>query len=129
LRDHPQRTVAVSNVAAAAAAGREDVAHNDDLLVGLSFSGDGTRAAAFAFGALRAFDRTAVPSGHSTVSLLDRLDFVSGVSGGSVTPPITGSRNARRLTTFGRNSCCVTRKSRSTPASVYCRSGVRLPAA
>jgi NTE family protein len=95
--------VAVSNVAAAAAAGREDVAHTDDLLVGLSFSGGGTRAAAFAFGALREFDRTRVRSGKTTVSLLDRLDFVSGVSGGSVTAAYYGLKKRAALEDFREN--------------------------
>ena len=93
----------MSNVAAAASAGREDVAHTDDLLVGLSFSGGGTRAAAFAFGALGEFDRTRVRSGQSTVSLLDRLDFVSGVSGGSVTAAYYGLKKRAALDDFREN--------------------------
>src|ERR1700744_4906371 len=61
--------------------GREIASASDDMLVGLAFSGGGTRAAAFSFGVLGEIDRT--PLGREG-SLLDRVDFVSGVSGGSV---------------------------------------------
>src|SRR3954452_6132046 len=61
--------------------GREVASSSDDMLVGLAFSGGGTRAAAFSFGVLGEIDRT--PLGRNG-SLLDRVDFVSGVSGGSV---------------------------------------------
>ena len=86
----------VSDVVAAATVGRNDPSHADDLLIGLSFSGGGTRAAAFSFGVLSEFARIHVRSGQSTVSLIDHLDFVSGVSGGSGSmardnPPRRGS--------------------------------------
>jgi hypothetical protein len=42
------------------------------------------RAAAFSHGVLSEFDRTPVRSKKATVSLLDRIDFLSGVSDGSV---------------------------------------------
>ena len=64
--------------------GQEGPSYADELLVGLSFSGGGTRAAAFAHGALLELDRTRIPSRTGPTSLVDRLDFVSGVSGGSV---------------------------------------------
>src|ERR1700749_1360134 len=55
----------------------------DDMGVALSFSGGGTRAAAFSYGVLQGFENTPVPTRSGTVSLIDRLDFLSGVSGGS----------------------------------------------
>src|SRR5450631_580585 len=62
---------------------RLDPALDDDVLLLLSFSGGGTRAAAFSFGVLQELDRTR--SGKKSArSLLDRVDFVSGVSGGSI---------------------------------------------
>src|SRR3954468_23819319 len=69
--------------AATADLGREGPTSEDDLLVALSFSGGGTRAAAFSHGVLTEMDGTRL-RGTGT-SLLDRVDFVSGVSGGSVT--------------------------------------------
>ena len=56
----------------------------DDMVVALSFSGGGTRAAAFSYGVLQGFEQTRVPTHSGPVSLLDRLDFLSGVSGGSI---------------------------------------------
>ena len=50
----------------------------DDSVLILSFSGGGTRAAAFSFGVLQELDRS---RGGAKPSLLDRVDFVSGVSG------------------------------------------------
>jgi NTE family protein len=90
----------VSDVTSAAAVGRTDPAHADDMMVALSFSGGGTRAAAFSFGVLGEFDRTKVPSGDTTVSLLDRVDFVSGVSGGSVTAAYYGLKKRAALDDF-----------------------------
>jgi NTE family protein len=55
-------------------------------LVVLAFSGGGTRAAAFSYGVLEFLRRTEVvgPKG-STVRLLDAVDIITGVSGGSFT--------------------------------------------
>ena len=90
----------VSNVTAAATVGRDDPTHADDLLVGLSFSGGGTRAAAFSFGVLTELDRTNAHNGQATVSLLDHLDFVSGVSGGSVIAAYYGLKKRAALEDF-----------------------------
>ncbi|HEX4408572.1 MAG TPA: patatin-like phospholipase family protein [Xanthobacteraceae bacterium] len=56
---------------------------SDDMVVALSFSGGGTRAAAFSYGVLQGFENTSVPTRSGPVALIDRLDFLSGVSGGS----------------------------------------------
>jgi NTE family protein len=57
-----------------------------DNLVVLAFSGGGTRAAAFSYGVLEFLRRTEViaPNG-AKVRLLDAVDVVTGVSGGSFT--------------------------------------------
>lgn len=99
IRNEPANQ-AVSDVTAAAAVGHDDLSHPDDLLVGVSFSGGGTRAAAFSFGALAEIERTRVTSRGSTVSLFDRLDFVSGVSGGSVTAAYYGLKKRAALDDF-----------------------------
>ncbi len=57
-----------------------------DTLVILAFSGGGTRAAAFSYGVLEFLRRTEVvgPKGNRT-RLLDQVDVITGVSGGSFT--------------------------------------------
>ncbi len=57
----------------------------DDTVIGLSFSGGGSRAAAFAFGVLRELSRTQIKSQGRNSPLIDQVDLVSSVSGGSVT--------------------------------------------
>jgi NTE family protein len=54
------------------------------LLV-LAFSGGGTRAAALSFGVLEELRRTEITVGGERRRLLDEVDFISGVSGGSFT--------------------------------------------
>src|SRR3984885_8431314 len=70
----------------------------DDDLIGLSFSGGGTRAAAFSFGVLTEMQHT--PVRGATASMLDRLDFISGVSGGSVTAAYFGLKKRAALDDF-----------------------------
>ncbi len=72
---------------------------DDDMLLALSFSGGGTRAAAFSFGVLTELDRSRAAS-NQTKSLLDRVDFVSGVSGGSVTAAYFGLKKRAALDDF-----------------------------
>lgn len=73
---------------------------DDDVMVGLAFSGGGTRAAAFSFGVLKEFARTEMPGEGRTRSLLDRVDIVTGVSGGSVTAAYFGLRRRAALDDF-----------------------------
>lgn len=58
--------------------------NSDSLLVILTFSGGGTRAAALSAGVLRELGRTPVP-GDAARTLLDEVDVISSVSGGSFT--------------------------------------------
>jgi NTE family protein len=102
LRNEPVNKP-IADVNAAAAIGRNDPAYADDLLVGLSFSGGGTRAAAFSFGVLGEIDRTHIRSGTTSVSLLDHLDFISGVSGGSVTAAYFGLKKRAAFEDFREN--------------------------
>jgi NTE family protein len=73
--------------------------YDDDLLLALSFSGGGTRAAAFSFGVLTELDRIRSAS-NQTKGLLDRVDFISGVSGGSVTAAYFGLKRREALVDF-----------------------------
>jgi NTE family protein len=65
-------------------ANRDPVGHEN--LVILAFSGGGTRAAAFSYGVLEALRRMVIegPRG-GRVRLLDEVDVITGVSGGSFT--------------------------------------------
>ncbi len=54
-------------------------------LIILAFSGGGTRAAALSFGVLEELRRTEITVGGERRRLLDEVDLVSGVSGGSFT--------------------------------------------
>jgi len=57
----------------------------DDMVLALAFSGGGTRAAAFAYGVLEELRDTEVIIDGQTTRLIDEVDFVTGVSGGSFT--------------------------------------------
>ncbi len=56
---------------------------SDELLVFLAFSGGGTRAAAFAYGALKELSETEIELGGKRRRLVDEVDVISSVSGGS----------------------------------------------
>jgi NTE family protein len=79
---------------------REAPAGDDDLLVALSFSGGGTRAAAFSFGVLNEMAATPVRGRSASATLVDRIDFVSGVSGGSVMAAYFGLKRRAGLADF-----------------------------
>ncbi len=105
----------------------EERGQEDDDLVGLSFSGGGTRAAAFSFGVLTQMAQTPVRGGGA--SMLDRIDFISGVSGGAVTAAYYGLRKRAALTTSASGSCCATPRKGCGPISPSAPSGGRWPAA
>jgi NTE family protein len=58
---------------------------SEDLLVFLAFSGGGTRAAALSYGVLEELARTEVTAGGARRRLLDEVDVISAVSGGTFT--------------------------------------------
>ena len=82
------------------ASSRTDPIAGDDVMVGLAFSGGGTRAAAFAHGVLSEIDQTTVRTRTGTHSLLDSVGFVSGVSGGAVTAAYYGLKKRAALADF-----------------------------
>ena len=61
------------------------VKNDADTLFLLTFSGGGTRAAAFSYGVLEELRRTNVMVKGQSVNLLSEVDAISGVSGGSFT--------------------------------------------
>ena len=58
-------------------------------IIGLGFSGGGTRAAAFSYGMLKQLGVIPLPGGKGR-TVLDDVRFISGVSGGSVTAAYFG---------------------------------------
>lgn len=68
-----------------------------DTVVAIAFSGGGTRAAAFAYGAMRGLDRLPA-KGRGTY--FDRVIFISGVSGGSVAAAYFGLKGRPALADF-----------------------------
>ena len=80
--------------------GRAAEESKSDLLIGLTFSGGGTRAAAFSFGVLQELARAEVSVRGRKIGLLDQINFVSGVSGGSVTAAYFGLKKRAALADF-----------------------------
>ena len=65
---------------------RQKYFKDSENLVVLAFSGGGTRAAAFSYGVLEVLRRTEVVGPKGTkIRLLDEVDVITGVSGGSFT--------------------------------------------
>jgi NTE family protein len=95
--NHPLGTAALINDT-----GRLDPIVGDDDgdgLLALSFSGGGARAAAFSLGVLQELDRTR-SSSRTTKSMLDHVNFVSGVSGGAITAAYFGLKKRAALDDF-----------------------------
>lgn len=59
--------------------------NSDDVFVVLAFSGGGTRAAAFSYGVMEELRDTAITINGQQRRLLDEVDVISSVSGGSFT--------------------------------------------
>lgn len=75
--------------------------HNSDqLFVVLAFSGGGTRAAAFSYGVLSALRDTVVDIDGRPRRLLDEVDVITAVSGGSYTAAYYGLFGERLFSDF-----------------------------
>lgn len=77
-----------------------DPANDDQLLLMLTFSGGGTRAAAFSYGVLETLRDTKVTIRGRKRRLLDEVDWISGVSGGSFTAAYYGLFRDRTFEDF-----------------------------
>ncbi len=77
-----------------------DPEKDDQLLLLLTFSGGGTRAAAFSYGVLEALRDTTVSIRGRSRCLLDEVDWISGVSGGSFTAAYYGLFRDRMFEDF-----------------------------
>lgn len=74
----------------------------DRLFVVLSFSGGGTRAAALAFGVLEELRATTVQWKGRSIRLLDEVDVISSISGGSFAAAYYGLRGEQAFDEFPR---------------------------
>ena len=73
---------------------------SDELLLILTFSGGGTRAAALSYGVLQALADTQISLRGKQLRLLDEVDVISSVSGGSFTSAYYGLFGDRILEDF-----------------------------
>jgi NTE family protein len=73
---------------------------SNDLTLNLAFSGGGTRAAAFSYGVLKALRDVSVKIDGRTVRLLDEVDAITSVSGGSFTSAYYGLHGDKIFTDF-----------------------------
>lgn len=89
-----------SNVRAHAELAYDKDLSDDPLFVGLTFSGGGTRAAAFGYGVMQEFAATQVNVLGTPTSMFDHLDILSGVSGGSVLAAYVGLKGRAGLNDF-----------------------------
>jgi NTE family protein len=97
LDDGPINLAASPALAAAEAVAEPPIF--GETVIGHSFSGGGTRAAAFAHGVLQALSEEPLRDG-SGESLAHRVGFVSGVSGGSVAAAYFAHRGPAALRDF-----------------------------
>lgn len=74
----------------------------EELIFDLSFSGGGTRAAALAYGVLEELARTPVSAKGKQYRMLDLVDSISAVSGGSYTAAYYGLFGDRLFEDFER---------------------------
>jgi len=73
---------------------------SEEVLLTLAFSGGGTRAAAFAYGVLAELEDTRLIFDGRQRSLVDEVDVISGVSGGSFTAAYFGLHGRDTFNTF-----------------------------
>lgn len=98
IQNAPVNLPGAGNLADRGNIGFGETTSYDDTVVGLSFSGGGTRAAAFSFGVLQEMER--IPLRGAQGAMIDRVEFISGVSGGSVTAAYFGLRKRAALADF-----------------------------
>ncbi len=72
----------------------------DSTLIILAFSGGGTRAAAFSYGLLKGLNDVSYPQKDSSEDLLDQVDLISSISGGSFTAAYYGLFREETFSTF-----------------------------
>jgi len=74
-----------------------------DSLILLAFSGGGTRAAALSYGVMQELRDTYIVSNDSEIRLLDEVDTISSVSGGSFTAAYYGAFREKLFETYEKD--------------------------
>ncbi|WP_375750378.1 patatin-like phospholipase family protein [Vibrio sp. HN007] len=77
--------------------------HNGEHSVFIAMSGGGTRAAALSYGVLKALREIPMKKEEEQSTLLDEVDFISAVSGGSFTAAYYGLFGNKLFTDFERD--------------------------
>ena len=90
IRNDPIRTPPSRVQKSYSLASFHDKLANSDSFIILSFSGGGTRAAALAYGVLQELRDTSFTAQGKSMRLLDDVDIISSVSGGSFTAAYYG---------------------------------------
>jgi len=80
-----------------------DSGRSNEVTLVLAFSGGGTRAAALAYGVLEAMRDTTVNLDGESQRLLDEIDVISSVSGGSFTAAYYGLHGDKTFTDFEKD--------------------------
>jgi NTE family protein len=81
----------------------EDYVGFGETIIGLSFSGGGTRASAFAYGTIKELAAHETRSGGIRKPLIDDVRLVSGVSGGSIPAAYFALHGAKTIPAFRDN--------------------------
>ncbi|MGD9162929.1 MAG: patatin-like phospholipase family protein [Desulfobacteraceae bacterium] len=80
---------------------KDQTVDQDKIYVALAFSGGGTRAAALSYGVMKKLRETQIKNGSET--LLDEVDVISSVSGGSFTSAYYGLFGDEIFSDFKKN--------------------------
>lgn len=79
---------------------RPDARNSDSLFVSVSISGGGYRAAAYGLGVLQAMREIRLQWAGRETTLLDEVDVISGVSGGSILAAFVAAKGTDALDAF-----------------------------
>ncbi len=90
----------ISSVPSMTKSGQQYRPRFGETVIGLSFSGGGMRASAFAYGTIKELASHKSRFGDISKSLIDDVVFVSGVSGGSVPAVYFALHGARTIPSF-----------------------------
>ena len=100
-----------------------DSGDDGSTVVGLAFSGGGTRAAAFAYGVLRALDDAVIDEEPYRRTMVDDIRMISGTSGGAIAAAYFGYRGPKGYQDFRekfllRNAEAGMRTSTASPVNL-----------
>ena len=89
-------------------AGHLNETRDPTLVMAVTISGGGARAAAFGYGVLRALDEVRFDWNGKHLTLLDATDLISGVSGGSIVSAYYAAFGREGYRALSRSFCGAT---------------------